>query len=122
MAAGHALGDDDRFPWLDAVGGWLAAHEAGGVMSCSALKRKYRDQLRAQCPDVFFVHLDGADDVVTRRQAARSGHFMPTSLLASQLGALEGLGDDEWGVVIDIDQSVDAIVDEFMAATPTEEN
>lgn len=122
MSAGHALDDGDRFPWLEVIGDWLATHEAGGVMSCSALKRKYRDQLRAHCPDVLFVHLDGTHDVITRRQATRPGHFMPPSLLTSQFETLELLGDDERGVVIDIDQPIDAIVEEFVATNPTEEN
>lgn len=122
MSSGHALDDDDRYPWLEVIGDWLAAHDTGGVMSCSALKRKYRDQLRAHCPDVRFVHLDGTHDVITRRQSSRPGHFMPPSLLASQFETLETLGDDERGVVIDIDQSIDAIVEDFVATTTTEEN
>src|SRR5215471_17575433 len=57
MSAGHPLNDDDRFPWLEAIGDWLAVRcDDGGVMSCSALKRKYRDQLRRHCPDVTFFH------------------------------------------------------------------
>lgn len=121
MSSGHALDDDDRFPWLEVIGAWLASHDTGGVMSCSALKRKYRDQLRAHCPDVLFVHLDGTHDVITRRQSSRPGHFMPPSLLASQFETLEPLGQDERGVLIDIDQSIDAIVEDFIATT-TEEN
>src|ERR1700710_363748 len=69
MTAGHALDDDDRGPWLTAIGEWLAAHEpGGGVMSCSALKRRYRDQLRAHAAEVEFVHLEGTHEVITRRQ------------------------------------------------------
>ncbi|EUA40010.1 carbohydrate kinase, thermoresistant glucokinase family protein [Mycobacterium avium subsp. avium 2285 (R)] len=60
MAAGTPLGDDDRRPWLDEVGEWLAAHRDGGVAACSALKRAYRDRLRAHCPDVAFLHLSGS--------------------------------------------------------------
>ena len=60
MTAGQALNDDDRYPWLEAIGEWLAARDGdGGVMSCSALKRKYRDQLRRHCPEVVFLHLAG---------------------------------------------------------------
>jgi len=114
MTAGHALDDDDRGPWLTAIGEWLAAHQAdGGVMSCSALKRHYRDQLRSHVPDVEFVHLDGTHEVIARRQASRPGHFMPASLLASQFATLEPLEDDEHGVVIDVDQSIDAIVSQY---------
>lgn len=117
MTAGEALDDDDRFPWLEAIGAWLADHPDGGVMSCSALKRRYRDQLRRHCPEVEFLHLNGSVDVITRRQASRPGHFMPASLLASQFATLEPLGADERGVVIDVDQSVDAIIDSYVATT-----
>src|SRR6476619_2927211 len=62
MSAGDALNDDDRLPWLDSIGRWLADHSSGGVMSCSALKRAYRDQLRDHCADVEFLHLSGTPD------------------------------------------------------------
>ncbi len=124
MTAGHPLNDDDRYPWLDAIGEWLAARCAdGGVMSCSALKRKYRDQLRRNCPDVIFLHLAGSPDVIGRRQASRPGHFMPASLLASQFETLELLQSDERGVTIDIDQDIDSIVETYLAlsASPATE-
>ena len=111
MTAGHALNDDDRYPWLEAIGHWLAERCVdGGVMSCSALKRAYREQLRRHCPEVEFLHLEGTPEVIGRRQASRPGHFMPASLLVSQFETLEPLGDDERGVRIDVDQSIDAIV------------
>ena len=107
--------DDDRFPWLEAIGEWLAAHRAsGGVMSCSALKRKYRDQLRHHAPAVEFVHLHGSREVIARRQASRPGHFMPASLLTSQFATLEPLAPDERGQVVDVDQSIDAIVQAYV--------
>lgn len=116
MAAGHALDDTDRHPWLEAIGGWLADHDAaGGVISCSALKHVYRDQLRRHAPRSWFVHLDGTHDVIARRQASRPGHFMPASLLDSQFATLEPLTADETGFVVDVDQSVDAIVDQVVA-------
>ncbi len=111
MSAGHPLDDDDRRPWLTTVGEWLAAHPDGGVMSCSALKVAYRDRLRELCPDVVMVHLAGTRDVIARRQASRPGHFMPASLLDSQFATLEALTDDERGFAVDVDQSVDAIVE-----------
>ncbi|SFB72583.1 gluconokinase [Nocardioides terrae] len=115
MAAGIALDDDDRFPWLEAIGEWLAAHEStGGAIACSALKRIYRDQLRRHAPDVEFLHLSGSQEVIAARQAARHGHFMPPSLLASQFATLEPLAADERGVVVDVDQSVDEIVQEYV--------
>ena len=115
MAAGHALDDDDRYPWLETIGAWLADRDAsGGVISCSALKVAYRDQLRGHAPRVRFVHLSGARDVIARRQASRPGHFMPASLLDSQFDTLEPLGSSEDGLVIDVDQSVDAIVQQYV--------
>ena len=115
MAAGQPLSDDDRYPWLERVGEWLAGHRDGGVVSCSALKRAYRDQLRAHCPRVEFLHLRGSPEVIARRLGGRSGHFMPAALLASQLDTLEPLGDNESGVSVDVDQDVAAIVDAFLA-------
>lgn len=114
MTAGHPLDDDDRYPWLEAIGVWLAEHVDGGVMSCSALKRKYRDQLRHHARGVAFLLLDGTPEVIRRRQASRPGHFMPASLLASQFATLEHLAPDEHGVTVDVDQSVDAIVEQYV--------
>jgi gluconokinase len=102
MTAGIALGDDDRYAWLDEIGEWLADHRAGGVVACSALKRKYRDRLRAHCACVEFIHLNGSPELIGRRLAARSGHFMAAALLRSQFDTLEPLGVDERGVVIDL--------------------
>src|SRR6187431_2375836 len=121
MTTGQALNDDDRYPWLEAIGEWLAARCAdGGVMSCSALKRKYRDQLRRHCPNTIFLHLAGTPEVIGRRQASRPGHFMPASLLVSQFDTLEPLAPDENGVVVDVDQSIDAIVNEYVSTIPEE--
>ena len=118
MSAGHALDDHDRWPWLEAIGEWLAAHaETGGVMSCSALKRHYRDQLRHHAPSVTFLHLDGSHEVIAARQASRPGHFMPASLLHSQFATLEPLAPDERGTVLDVDQDIDAIVDRYLAVS-----
>ena len=116
MTAGEPLNDDDRYPWLDRVGEWLARHRDGGVVSCSALKRKYRDQLRAHCPRVEFLHLNGSPELIGGRLAARSGHFMPAALLRSQFDALQPLGVDEAGVTVDVGQGVDAIVDAIVDA------
>jgi gluconokinase len=114
MAAGQALDDDDRGPWLVAIGRWLAGHPDGGVMSCSALKRKYRDELRRHAPRAEFLHLQGSPEVIGRRQASRPGHFMPASLLASQFATLEPLQPAERGEVVDVDQSIDAIVQQYV--------
>jgi len=119
MTAGEALDDTDRHPWLEAIGEWLVAHqESGGVMSCSALKRKYRDQLRGHAPGVEFLHLHGSREVIARRQASRPGHFMPASLLDSQFATLEPLAPDEHGQVVDVDQSIDAIVQAYVEQHP----
>ena len=120
MTAGHALNDADRRPWLDSIGQWLAAHPNGGVMSCSALKRAYRDQLRQHCAGVEFLHLVGTPEVIGRRQASRPGHFMPASLLASQFETLEPLLADEYGVDVDVDQDIDSIVENYLARTGQE--
>lgn len=113
MSAGTPLDDNDRRPWLAAVGQWLADH-TGGVMSCSALRRRYRDQLRSCRRDIEFLHLVGSPELVGSRQAGRSGHFMPPSLVMSQFEALEPLDPDERGMAIDVGHSVDAIVDMFV--------
>jgi gluconokinase len=110
MSAGRPLDDADRWPWLRSVGEWLAGRPAG-VVSCSALKRAYRDALRERAPDAFFVHLHGDRETVARRVAGRSDHFMPESLVDSQFAALEPLGADERGVVLDLDQSIDELVE-----------
>ncbi|MEO9329609.1 gluconokinase [Gordonia aurantiaca] len=123
MSSGQPLDDDDRRPWLEAIGTWLAEHADGGVMSCSALKRAYRDLLREHVPTVTFAHLDGTLGVIARRQASRPGHFMPTALLQSQFDTLEPLAAAERGLTVDVDQSVDDIVDELVGALPVgEEN
>ena len=112
MTSGQPLDDDDRYPWLEAIGEWLADRCAtGGVMSCSALKRRYRDQLRRHCAGVEFLHLAGTPEVIGRRQASRPGHFMPASLLVSQFETLEPLDADERGITVDVDQSIDSIID-----------
>ncbi|GGL02209.1 gluconokinase [Sphaerisporangium melleum] len=117
MTAGIPLDDDDRMPWLRAIGAWLADHAAGGaVVSCSALKRSYRDVLRAAAPPACFVHLAGDREVVRRRVAGRPGHFMPASLVDSQYAALQPLQDDERGVVLDFTRGVEQLVEDYLAA------
>jgi gluconokinase len=103
MAAGHPLTDEDRWPWLERIADWIRSHtEAGrpGIVTCSALKRSYRDVLRGQA--VVFVYLHGTRDQIATRLAARHGHYMPSSLLDSQFAALEPPGDDEHAWWIDI--------------------
>ena len=101
MAGGHALDDDDRWPWLAAVGRVLAESSSTGlVMACSALTRRYREAILAVAPDARFVLLEGSHDLLERRMLARTDHFMPASLLDSQLATLEPLADDEPGVAV----------------------
>jgi gluconokinase len=120
MSAGAPLDDDDRHPWLAAVGQWLAGHDRG-VMSCSALKRRYRDQLRSHRSSIDFFHLTGPTALISRRQGERTGHFMPSSLVTSQFDQLEPLAADERGLAIDVGLSVDAILDRivrYLSARP----
>lgn len=114
MTAGEPLTDDDRRPWLAKVGDWLAAHP-DSVVSCSALKRAYRDQLRVQRPTLLFLHLSAPAALIAERLAARPGHFMPATLLESQFDTLEPLGADERGVTVDISGcDAEAVVDCFL--------
>lgn len=114
MAAGTPLTDDDRRPWLDEVGAWLEAHDAsGGVISCSALKRAYRDVLTGHAPRAVFLHLTGDHELIRSRMAGRE-HFMPSSLLESQEQTLEPLESDEHGWAVDITPLPAQIVDAFV--------
>jgi gluconokinase len=111
MASGTPLEDADRWPWLDAIGRYLAEREGlGAVVSCSALRRRYRDVLRRAAPDLVLVHLDGDPALIAQRLAARRGHFMPASMLASQLATLEPLQPDERGISVDISPAPEEIV------------
>jgi gluconokinase len=104
MSAGTPLDDADRQPWLESIGHWLHERDAagsGGVVTCSALKRRYRETLRAACPGVVFLHLTASRELLADRISRRTEHFMPTSLLDSQLAALEPLGPDEQGASLD---------------------
>jgi gluconokinase len=114
MAAGIPLDDDDRWPWLDAVGARLAAVSTP-IVACSALRRSYRDRLRATAPDALFVHLAGAESLIAERLARRHHEYMPASLLDSQYATLEPLGADERGFAVDIGASAEALVDEIVA-------
>lgn len=106
MAAGIPLDDDDRQPWLEEVSRrFAAAGQDSLIIACSALKQKYRSIIRAQAPDVRFIHLHGTRKLLEERMTARPGHFMPTSLLTSQLQTLEPLTPDEVGLVLNIQAS-----------------
>jgi len=124
MTAGIPLEDADRWPWLDAIAAWTIAEAALGhstILTCSALHRSYRDRLRLAAEGTFFVHLVASPDVLAGRLAARTGHFMPPSLLASQLEALEPLRADEPGTAVDaaagVGQIVERVLEELGSAT-----
>lgn len=106
MASGTPLTDDDRRPWLQRLATWIGEQEAAGrssVLSCSALKRSYRDLLRSGAPCVRFVHLHGDRSILEERLSTRAGHFFPAKLLDTQLETLELLGPDEDGLVVGLD-------------------
>ena len=114
MAAGVPLTDEDRWPWLEAIRDWLTAQARAGrstVVTCSALRLAYRDVLRQAEGRVRFVHLTADPALLSARLARRSGHFMPATLLASQLATLETLVPGEDGVVIVVDVPPDAVAD-----------
>lgn len=105
MASGQPLTDEDRWPWLRALAEWTAAHDAAGrstIISCSALRRAYRDVLREGGAGTYFVHLVGDKELLLERMSGRGGHFMPTELLDSQLETLEPLAQDEAGGTFDV--------------------
>ncbi|MEU1283516.1 gluconokinase [Kitasatospora sp. NPDC005856] len=121
MAAGVPLDDGRRRPWLEAIGRWLRDRDAagtGGVVTCSALKRRYRDILRAACPGAFFLHLTGGRELLADRIGGRTGHFMPLSLLGSQLAALEPLEADERGAALDVSPAPGVLVDAALDLLP----
>lgn len=119
MSAGDPLDDRDRAPWLDAIAAWIVERgDGGGVVSCSALRRRYRDRLRQDTPGLFFLHLDGSEELIAGRLAARTRHFMPAGLLRSQFEALEPLEPDEAGAVVAIGDDPERITERALAALP----
>jgi carbohydrate kinase (thermoresistant glucokinase family) len=121
MSAGTALTDADRIPWLrriaDCIDVWRSNDEAG-VITCSALKRAYRDIVVGDRPDVGLVHLRGSRDLIGRRMAARKGHFMPTALLDNQFATLQEPSPEERAIVVDVGGTPDEIVDEILRRLP----
>ena len=109
MASGIALTDEDRAGWLDTVAAELARRPEGAVASCSALRRCYRDRLRRAVPALRFVHLRGERAVLEERLAQRLGHYMPPTLLESQLQTLEPLSADEQPLELDITEPPEAL-------------
>jgi gluconokinase len=124
MEAGLPLNDEDRADWLDRLSLRLAqAHEDGRglIMSCSALKRSYRDRLRLGDADVLFVHLQGDEDLITKRMSARRDHYMPISLIQSQFADLQPPGTDELAMSLSIDHTIEQLAQAVLEQLRTKE-
>jgi gluconokinase len=118
MSHGHPLTDEDRWPWLQAIAGWIGERELAGenaVVTCSALRRVYRDLLRDQHPSVWFACISVPEAVLLDRLEHRTGHYMPPSLLSSQLATLEPLEPDEPGSTVVAESSPGAVADRILA-------
>ncbi|MBK1658386.1 gluconokinase [Paracraurococcus ruber] len=114
MRRGEPLTDADRWPWLDAIGSWVDARTAegsGGVVTCSALRRAYRERLRAGRPALRLLYLAGEPALIGARQAARPGHFMPASLMASQFATLEEPTPEEGAILVSVAPPPEDVVD-----------
>jgi gluconokinase len=119
MAAGHPLTDEDRWPWLRAIGEWMSAEIGAGrsaVVTCSALRRVYRDLLREGRPEVSFCHLVAGPDLIGDRMSHRTDHYMPASLLPSQLATLEPLEPDEPGVAVAVEGDAAQVIARAISA------
>lgn len=117
MAAGTPLTDADRWPWLEQILAWTTRqHEAGNstLVTCSALRRSYRDRLRAAPGRTVFVHLTGSPELLAQRIGARTGHFMPPTLLPSQLAVLEPLTAEEDGITLDVTASAEELAETIL--------
>jgi len=119
MQSGQPLTDDDRWPWLESIGDWISTKEAAGesaVVTCSALRRVYRDLLRRGRPAVRFLHVEAPSEVIQGRMEQRAGHYMPASLLPSQLATLEPLQPDEPGVSVSNQGTAAEVLDRSLRA------
>lgn len=116
MRSGVPLDDVDRAPWLERLGDLLAGTKEPTVLACSALKARYREALASRCPQALFVHLTGSRDLIGARLSARTDHYMPASLLDSQMAALEAPGEDASSITLCCDQSVDQLCDAVLSA------
>lgn len=112
MQQGIALTDEDRADWLQALGLELGRHESGAILTCSALKRAYRETLRAAVPDLRFVHLVISQEESLRRVASRPGHFYPPSLVASQFEALQAPAGEAGVISLDANRSLDELAEQ----------
>jgi gluconokinase len=125
MAAGHPLTDEDRWPWLAAIGAWIdERHAAGepGVVTCSALKHSYRDYLRRDRPEARVVYLHGSRELISARLLSRHGHFFKADLLDTQFADLEEPTQDEDVLVVPIDGTPPEIVDRIVMGLGLDQN
>jgi gluconokinase len=116
MQAGQPLSDEDRWPWLESIADWIRAHTAAGtpgVVTCSALKKRYRDVLRGE--GVVFVFLEGSRDRISDRLASRNGHFMPPALLESQFEALEAPTEEENSISLSVSGTPAEVAQDIIA-------
>jgi len=121
MKLGQALSDDDRWPWLAAIGRWIDEKETAdrpAIVACSALRRRYREVLSDGRSGVWFACLDASHEELERRVRSRQGHFMPASLVEDQRRVLEPLGSDEPGVVVDASQPLETVVASIIGRLP----
>jgi len=119
MASGQPLTDDDRWPWLRSIGDWMSGEITAGrsaVVTCSALRRVYRDLLREGRPEVLFCHLTADPDLVGQRMSHRTDHYMPASLLPSQLATVEPLEPDEPGAAVSTEGEAAEVIARARAA------
>jgi carbohydrate kinase (thermoresistant glucokinase family) len=117
MSSGIPLTDEDRKPWLAAIAAWiddLRASGGNGIVTCSALKKAYRDVIVGDRPDVALVYLRGSRELIGERMAARQHHFMPPALLDSQFATLEEPGVDENPLIVQVEASKEAIVEQVV--------
>lgn len=124
MSRGIPLTDEDRWPWLGAIAAWIDAHRTAGthgIVSCSALKRRYRDLLLGNRPEVRLVYLKGDYDLIAGRMGRRTDHFMPPSLLKSQFDALEEPGFDERPLIAPIEPTPRRILEQILAELAAEQ-
>jgi gluconokinase len=113
MHAGQPLTDEDRWPWLEKIAAWIDEHhDRNAVVTCSALKRSYRDLLRR--PETRLVYLDGSQELITQRLVARHGHFFPTALVESQFRDLEPPEPDEHALYVPIDEPATKTVEKII--------
>lgn len=123
MRAGHPLDDEDRWPWLRSLAAWIGEQERAGrsvILTCSALKRSYRNLLLDGHPSVWFAHVTAEPELIRQRIEHRTGHYMPSSLLDSQLATLEPLGDDEPGARVSGAAEPPSVVAELLAVLDAE--